>query len=143
MLSSASFSSVSVSCCKLSSCGTYSRASREDTAGWCGLGGRVCVVGGEGGSNILSSGRGLKKSLTPPFLLFQPGVCGSSDTAGISCLTKKVPPAACDVVVGSSVSESGIGSWSSIVLTTCSIPEMGVVIEIERVPWDSDENVLS
>ena len=60
--------------------GIYSRVSREDTVGWFGFGVGFgfgffdCACkedwGGDGGSNILSSGNGLKKSLIRPFLLF-------------------------------------------------------------------------
>ena len=92
-------------------------------------------AGGDGGSNIRSSGKGLKKSFIRPFLLFLPGVCGSKGRAGTSCFTRKVPP----VVVGS----SRLSVVLSMMLMTLNVPAIGVVIEMERVPWEREEKVSS
>ena len=103
---------------------------REGTAGAVlnaravGLGG-----GGEGGSNIFSSGRGEKKSLIPS--LARPGVVGRS-AVGKSSLIKNVPPAT------GLEGESADSSLS--VLGVCRNPGKGAVSEMDWVPKNASSS---
>ena len=70
-------------------------------------------IGGDGGSNIRSNARGLKKSFTKPFLPY-PGVLGSIGATGISWRMRKVPAilGASECEVSSSESPLGFSAAS-------------------------------
>lgn len=99
-------------------------AGAELNAKVAGLGG-----GGEGGSNIFSSGRGEKKSLIPS--LARPGVVGRS-AIGKSSLIKNVPPA--------TGLEGEVADSSLSVLGVCRNPGKGAVSEMDWVPNDASSS---
>jgi hypothetical protein len=94
--------------------------------GW--VEGPCVTTGGDGGSNILSRGNGLKKSLMGAFFRC-PGVCGKMGAAGTSCRIKKVPTVASEGV------ECACGvSGSRLKVRICTA--RGVVREIDWVPCE-------